>query len=730
MNIFDSENQLPLSGATILVLSDSSYCSSNQSGIAELRTDKLPSQIRISYIGFETIIFDMHKEDPAKTVFLKPKEFITGDVLVVGDKIHQSRNVMELSAARLHNSFSLGAERDPIKALADYSQFSQPNELSGGLFVRGSNPDQSIIILDGIPLWNPYHAMGFLSVIQGDVLSSMNVYIGTQPGYSPNRLGSTIEVETLKPVSKEWKSAVGIGILSSQFLSYGSVNDQSGLMIGFRRTYADLILDNLYSKSLTLPVMSFGDLVLSGYYDTEDFGKFSTTLFYSSDQFKFKNQDTTQTSDFLKIAYNYSSVGQSLRNQYTLNSKTDFKTTIYYSVGKNDFNGPLEQNKSLLSNFGLIFSIRNDVNPNISSELGFLTNSFNQAENFYGSSQQSYYQELRFWSKLNVNITDKFSLEQLFKLSSFSNNLNRFHYSSFNPNKEFVSHNFQPLFTGFISGSYLINNQIKLETSFSTNVQTEQLFSSNLSQLPTDHWVIAITENDVAKSTEFTVGLNYKLFNLPFDFSVIYFNKNIYKLISPYEEFPSGYILTSDYIDYGKGKSTGIELDAKYNGEFYTINFSYKYSNTVTSFYFINNNEEIFPISYQPHEFFLKADYQFSDHLNFTGTLTYKTGQYYPYVLYSIFQSINGRNPNFYVYNRFRYSDYFRIDLGMNYKFSLFTNKRNAEFLLQLYNLTFHRNVNFIEEAVDLKDNEDSYLKRRSYAYLPFFPSFGLRIEL
>lgn len=670
----------------------------------------------------------MHKEDPAKTVFLKPKEFITGDVLVVGDKIHQSRNVMELSAAKLHNSFSLGAERDPIKALADYSQFSQPNELSGGLFVRGSNPDQSIIILDGIPLWNPYHAMGFLSVIQGDVLSSMNVYIGTQPGYSPNRLGSTIEVQTLKPVSKEWKSVVGIGILSSQFLSYGSLNEQSGLMVGFRRTYADLILDNLYSKSLTLPVMSFGDLVLSGFYETEDFGKFSTTLFYSSDQFKFKNQDSNQTSDFLKIAYNYSTVGQSLRNQYSINSKTDFNTTVYYSVGKNDFNGPLAQNKSLLSNFGFIFSFKNDVNPNITSELGFLTNSFNQAEYFDGDTQQSYYRELRFWSKLNVKITDDFTLEQLFRLSSFSNNLNIFRpIGADSWYKEFISHNFKPLLSGYISGSYTLNNQIKLESSYSANVQTELLYSSSLNQLPTDHWVIADKENDIAKSYEFTFGINYKIYNLPFDISVNYFNKNISELIPPYEGFPKGYILNLSYRKLGKGKSSGIEFDAKYVGELSAINLSYKYSNAVTSFYFINNNEDIYPISYQPHEFFIKTDYKISDYLNFNGSLTYKTGQYYPYVDWSV---NSNQNINHYIYNRYQYPDYFRIDLGMNYKFSFFSNKRNADFLLQLYNLTVHRNVNFMDEGIDKGENTTSYIRRRSHAYLPFFPSVGLRIDL
>ncbi len=738
LHIFDSETQHPLSSANILVLSDSSFCATNQDGTAEIQTEKLPSSIRISFVGFETTFLELKKEESGKTIFLKSKEFTTEDVLVESDKIHQSLNVMELGAEKLHNSFSIGTERDPIKALADFSQFSQPNELSGGLFVRGSSPDQSIIILDDIPLWNAFHAMGFLSVIQGDVLSSMKVYIGVQPGYSPNRLGSTIVLETLKPVSEKWKTSVGLGFLTSQVLSYGSTSSKSGLLVGVRRTYSDLILDNLYVKEATIPVMAFGDLVLKGFYDTEDFGKFTTTLFYSGDQFKFRNSDTTQISEFIQIGYSYSTVGQSVKNVYSLNPSTDVSSSIYYSVNDNKFNGPLAQNSSLLTNLGFKISLLNKVNKDVVSEIGFLTNSFNQAEYFDNRSQQSYYNELRLWFKINVNLTEWLSVEQMTKISSYSNYITGYRVADNSFQTNFTNKDYTPQFSGYVSALCRLNENWRLESSISSNIQTEQIYSSNAISLPTDHWVQGNDDNSISRSTEFSIGLIAEIYQIS-SVSLNYFKKNISQLLSPYEDFPSGNILTSRNPGYGNESSSGLELDVAFQMSNWLIDLSYKYSKTTNQFtplnqYFsINNGEEIFPYNYQPHELCLKSEFQASDYLNLTGSLNYKSGQYYPYLIKQIAPGamVNGPVPEkYFIYNKYQYPDYFRIDLGMTYNFTLFSERKNAQVLVQFYNLTIHRNVNFIEEGVRFSEKDFNYLKRTSYAFIPFFPSIGLRIEL
>lgn len=739
LHIFDYETKQPLSGANILVLSDSSYCATNQEGIAVIQTEKLPSFLRISFIGFETLNLEMKKEEKDKSVFLNQKEFVTGDVLVEGDKIRPSMNVMELEAAKLHNSFSIGTERDPIKALSDFSQFSQPNELSGGLFVRGSSPDQSIIILDDIPLWNAFHAMGFLSVIQGDVLSSMKVYIGAQPGYSPNRLGSTIVLETLKPVSDKWKTSVGLGFLTSQVLSYGSTSSNSGLLVGIRRTYSDLILDNLYVKEATIPVMAFGDLILKGFYDTEKYGKFITTLFYSGDQFKFRNSDTTQTTEFIKIRYSYSTVGQSVKNVYSLNPSTDISSSVYYSVNDNRFEGPLAQNSSLLTNLGFKISMLNKVNKDIVSEIGFLTNSFNQSEYFSEVSQQSYNKEMRVWSKLNVNVSEQFSIEQMIKISSFSNTIIGNRVLDYSDQTVYKVKDFEPQFSGYVSANFKINKIIELESAVASNYQSEQIYSSNLISLPTDHWVLGLDDKSFGRSVEFSIGINSE-WNHNFSTSIHYFTKDISQLLSPYEDFPKGYISYLREPDYGIGKTSGFEFDAAFTNDNWIINLSYRYSKTVNQFESINGGNEIFPLSYLPHELCIKTDYQVTDNLNLTGSLNYKTGQFYPYVTKMIPENQSNYNDGkLYLYNTYQYPDYFRIDFGLAYQFSLLSNTRNAGFMLQFYNITIHRNVNLIDEGRDFKASEPGdkrypnkigELKRRSFAYIPFFPSLGIRIEI
>ena len=54
-------------------------------------------------------------------------------------------------------------ELDLIKAIQLLPGIQSGNEGTSGFYVRGGGPDQNLILLDGAPVYNTSHLLGFFS---------------------------------------------------------------------------------------------------------------------------------------------------------------------------------------------------------------------------------------------------------------------------------------------------------------------------------------------------------------------------------------------------------------------------------------------------------------------------------------------------------------------------------------------------------------------------------------
>ena len=52
------------------------------------------------------------------------------------------------------------------------------NDFSSALYVRGSTPDQNLIMLDGITVYNPYHLGGIFSTFNTDAIKEADFHAG------------------------------------------------------------------------------------------------------------------------------------------------------------------------------------------------------------------------------------------------------------------------------------------------------------------------------------------------------------------------------------------------------------------------------------------------------------------------------------------------------------------------------------------------------------------------
>lgn len=64
----------------------------------------------------------------------------------------------------------------------------------GQVFVRGGTPSENLVLIDGIPIYQPFHILGFFSVFPEDLVSSVDFYAGGFGARYSGRTSSVMDV--------------------------------------------------------------------------------------------------------------------------------------------------------------------------------------------------------------------------------------------------------------------------------------------------------------------------------------------------------------------------------------------------------------------------------------------------------------------------------------------------------------------------------------------------------
>ncbi len=138
-------------------------------------------------------------------------------------------------------------EADVFRALQLLPGVQSLNDFSSALYVRGSTPDQNLIMLDGITVYNPMHLGGVFSTFNTDAIKEAEFHAGGFPARYGGRLGSILNVVNREGNTEEMSGSANISLISSKALVEGPLptGDSETLkgswMLAGRRTYFDLI---------------------------------------------------------------------------------------------------------------------------------------------------------------------------------------------------------------------------------------------------------------------------------------------------------------------------------------------------------------------------------------------------------------------------------------------------------------------------------------------------------
>lgn len=141
------------------------------------------------------------------------------------------------------------AEPDPMKSVEVLPGVTRVSDFTAAFNVRGGSADQNLILLDGMPIFNPFHALGLFSVFNGDMVQRAELHSGGFPAEYGGRTSSVLRVES-DLGDGELGVDAGVSLIASRAAVKGGLSEDLRERLGLasarwrvsgRRSYLDVL---------------------------------------------------------------------------------------------------------------------------------------------------------------------------------------------------------------------------------------------------------------------------------------------------------------------------------------------------------------------------------------------------------------------------------------------------------------------------------------------------------
>lgn len=251
--------------------------------------------LEYSYIGYSGVSLTIGpRRDTTVNIALKANATLK-EAVVTGQResgITATRmSAIEIPMNMIQNTPVLFGEADVLKTIQLMPGFQSGAEGFSGIYVRGGGPDENLLLLDGISLYNAEHMLGLFSVFQPEAVKKVTLYKGSFPARYGGRTSSIIDVRTNDGNARETHGSVGIGLISDKFHLEGPViKGKTAYSISARGMHT-FLFDGLFKAARIPANYFFYDLNGKISHKFGDKDRLFLNAYYGRDVFYYKDHE-------------------------------------------------------------------------------------------------------------------------------------------------------------------------------------------------------------------------------------------------------------------------------------------------------------------------------------------------------------------------------------------------------------------------------------------------------
>jgi len=300
--VVDATTQEPLAGAHVYVRGSDDGTTTDAAGRFRLSSPKDSLELVASHVGYRSAQKTHRPSSGRAVVFALSRATLSlAGVEVGADRIRpfESRptsiepGVASLPIEDIERRPSLFGQTDVLKSLQLLPGVQSGTEGTIGLHVRGGTPDQNLILLDGAPVYNASHLLGFLSIFPPDIVDRVMLTKGGIPARHGGRLSSVVSVNTKDGDPSQYGADVALGLVSTRIAVEGPIwTDRTSVLVSGRRTFADLLARPFLDEDDGTPRAYFYDVAGKVTHRFEGESRLFATFYRGRDQVGLKETDT------------------------------------------------------------------------------------------------------------------------------------------------------------------------------------------------------------------------------------------------------------------------------------------------------------------------------------------------------------------------------------------------------------------------------------------------------
>ncbi len=587
--------------------------------------------------------------DSTIQVVLKQRYSLLNAVVVRASKnvTKNQMSIQTISGEQLRKLPVIFGEVDPLKTITLLPGIKSGGEGNGAIYVRGGGPDQNLVLLDGVNVYNPNHLLGFFSVFNGDAIKSIDVIKGGFPAEYGGRLSSVINITSRDGNMERFETTGSIGLISSKLGLEGPiVKNKAGFIINARRTYIDQVAKPFAKEQIGGNGYFFYDVNARANWNIDKKNKLEFTFFNGVDNFSFSNQEArTRTFNTnwgntivalnWETKFNKKLMQRSalVYNQFGLDSKFGFSTLNFvFTSGLKDWqfksDWQLKQYEWLSLKWGMQY-IYHTFRPGAGGVTAGVTN-------FKTELKDKFAHELAGYVSADIDLLPNLNLIAGLRYS---------HFNQVGPTEEVIYDR-----DGFPTGQtvqyrkgqsiakysnpeprlsmrWKLSEQRSIKLAYSQTVQYLQLATTSNASFPSDLWVPSSKLIKPGRSQQFAVGYFQNFKQGVYEFSA----EAYYKTLQNQIEFkPGANLLLNANLEnemiFGKGEAYGLELFVQKKSGRFTGWVGYTLSRTERTFAQINGGKT-FPYRYdRTHDLSVVGNYRINKKWEASAVFVYGTG--------------------------------------------------------------------------------------------------------
>lgn len=257
-----------------------------------------------SFLGYAdyTLTLDLTR-DTVINIRLEPSAQIKEAVVTARKEAginSTNTGAIEVPKNVLENVPALFGEKDVLKVLQLLPGVQGGTAGTANIYVRGGGPDENLIMLDDIPLYNVNHMMGIFSVFTPEAVKKVTLFKGSFPARYGGRVSSVIDVRTNDGNMKEFHGMVSVGMLSDRAHLEGPiVKDKTAFSISGRVLHTFLFTPLLLLKDIHSNYY-FGDLNGKVTHKFDNGDRLIASIYHGRDRFliQYKNETRFNYDDY------------------------------------------------------------------------------------------------------------------------------------------------------------------------------------------------------------------------------------------------------------------------------------------------------------------------------------------------------------------------------------------------------------------------------------------------